>query len=118
MEATDFSEAQKREAFVNFYQTTHHIPGDKNLRRFCRKVLQNLAIRITAIVTKFLISALSFFCFFLRCCQQFPQYNAKWLPFKMLEDATRIIDHTLVYDNSFYLQWQSSKVAKETYLWT
>jgi len=64
MEATDFSEAQKREAFVNFYQTTHHIPGDKNLRRFCRKVLQNLAIRITAIVTKFLISALSFFCVF------------------------------------------------------
>jgi len=64
MEATDFSEAQKSEAFVNFYQTTYHIPGDNNLRRFCRKVLQNLAIRITAIVTKFLISALPFFlCF-------------------------------------------------------
>jgi len=64
MEATDFSEAQKREAFVNFYQTTHHIPGDNNLRRFCPKVHQNLAIRITAIVTKFLISALPFFLWF------------------------------------------------------
>jgi hypothetical protein len=65
MEATDFSEEQKKEAFVNFYQTTqHHIPGDNNLHRFCVKILQNLAIRMTAIVTKLLISALAFLLWF------------------------------------------------------
>jgi hypothetical protein len=60
MEATDFSEAKIREEFVNFNQTTHHNPGHNNLHRACRRILQNLAIRKTAIATKIFISALPF----------------------------------------------------------
>jgi hypothetical protein len=46
MEATDSSEAQISEAFVNFYQTMkYHIPGYNNLHSFCHEILKNLCIK-------------------------------------------------------------------------